>query len=95
MVYRLRRPRAGVISRGNGSPRALLIAGLDPEDVLLQLGVLWRTDPARDGEAGTERILGLGVDGPRAQGLPSRDTARGPLSGSAYLLDRHRTMLVQ
>ncbi|MFF4559688.1 hypothetical protein [Streptomyces sp. NPDC001435] len=95
MVYRLRRPGAGAIARGNGSPRALLIAGLDLEDVLLQLGVLRRTDRGCDGEARAERILGLVVDGPRAQGLPSCDTARGPLSGAAYLLDRHRAVLVQ
>ncbi|MEU1161632.1 hypothetical protein ABZ372_13100 [Streptomyces sp. NPDC005921] len=41
--------------------------GIDPEDVLLQLSVLWRIDPAR-GDAGARaaRILGLIVDGLRA-----------------------------
>jgi AcrR family transcriptional regulator len=39
--------------------------GLDPEDVLLQLSVLWRIDPARGGEARAARILGLVVDGLR------------------------------
>jgi AcrR family transcriptional regulator len=41
--------------------------GLDPEDVLLQLGVLWRIDPRRGGEARAERILDLIVDGLRAR----------------------------
>jgi AcrR family transcriptional regulator len=42
--------------------------GLDPEDVLLQLSVLWRIDPARDGEARAARILGLIIDGLRPAG---------------------------
>ncbi|MFG2971000.1 TetR/AcrR family transcriptional regulator [Streptomyces sp. NPDC048288] len=41
--------------------------GIDPEDVLLQLSVLWRIDPARgDATARAARILGLIVDGLRA-----------------------------
>ncbi|MCK9928270.1 TetR/AcrR family transcriptional regulator [Frankia sp. Mgl5] len=39
--------------------------GLDPEDVLLQLSVLWRIDP-RTGAARATRILGLILDGLRA-----------------------------
>ncbi|MFD8914617.1 TetR/AcrR family transcriptional regulator [Streptomyces sp. NPDC059575] len=49
-----------------GAADGSLKAGVDPEDVLLQLSVLWRIDPARDGEARAERILGLIVDGLRA-----------------------------
>ncbi len=64
-----------------GAADGSLKAGLDPEDVLLQLSVLWGIDPAREGEARTERILGLIVDGLRAQLLPSRD--RGPARGQA------------
>ena len=49
-----------------GAADGSLKSGLDPEDVLLQLSVLWRLDPARDGEARASRILGLIVDGLRA-----------------------------
>jgi hypothetical protein len=41
-----------------------LKAGLDPEDVLLQLSVLWRIDAAGD-EGRPQRILALVVDGLR------------------------------
>ena len=41
--------------------------GLDPEDVLLQLSVLWRIDPERGGEARAERILDLISDGLQAR----------------------------
>lgn len=37
--------------------------GLDPEDVLLQLSVLWRISPANGGEERASRILALIVDG--------------------------------
>jgi len=56
---------------------ALLAAGtadgslkpdLDPEDVLLQLSVLWRIDPHRGGRARAARILDLIVDGLRGPG---------------------------
>lgn len=49
-----------------GAADGSLKAGIDPEDVLLQLSVLWRIDPARDGEARAARIMGLIVDGLRA-----------------------------
>jgi AcrR family transcriptional regulator len=49
-----------------GAADGSLKAGLDPEDVLLQLSVLWRIDPARGGEARAVRILDLIVDGLRA-----------------------------
>jgi hypothetical protein len=48
-----------------GAAEGTLKDGLDPEDVLLQLGVLWRIDPARGGEARAARILDLIVDGLR------------------------------
>ena len=50
-----------------GAADGSLKPGLDPEDVLLQLSVLWRIDPRRGGEARTARILGLIVDGLRAE----------------------------
>ncbi|MFJ3497729.1 TetR/AcrR family transcriptional regulator [Streptomyces sp. NPDC086091] len=49
-----------------GAADGTLKPGLDPEDVLLQLSVLWRLDPARGGEERAERILTLIVDGLRA-----------------------------
>jgi hypothetical protein len=48
-----------------GAADGSLKPGLDPEDVLLQLSVLWRIDPARGGEERTQRILALIVDGLR------------------------------
>ncbi|MGI5460108.1 TetR/AcrR family transcriptional regulator [Streptomyces sp. CA-249302] len=48
-----------------GAADGSLKAGLDPEDVLLQLSVLWRIDPARGGEERAARILALIVDGLR------------------------------
>lgn len=53
-----------------GAADGSLKGGLDPEDVLLQLSVLWRIDPARGGEARAARILGLIVDGLRAAPQP-------------------------
>ncbi|MFG2944267.1 TetR/AcrR family transcriptional regulator [Streptomyces adustus] len=53
-----------------GAADGSLKSGLDPEDVLLQLSVLWRIDPARDGEARAARILALVIDGLRA--VPAR-----------------------
>jgi AcrR family transcriptional regulator len=38
-------------------------AGLDPDDILLLLGFLWRIDPNVDWEAPTNRILDLIMDG--------------------------------
>ncbi|MEU1619656.1 TetR/AcrR family transcriptional regulator [Streptomyces sp. NPDC005722] len=51
-----------------GAAEGSLKRGLDPEDVLLQLSVLWRIDPARNGEARAGRILDLIVDGLRFAG---------------------------
>ncbi|MFJ4467097.1 TetR/AcrR family transcriptional regulator [Streptomyces sp. NPDC089424] len=48
-----------------GAADGSLKPGLDPEDVLLQLSVLWRIDPARGGEERAARILDLIVDGLR------------------------------
>ncbi|MEU4098768.1 TetR/AcrR family transcriptional regulator [Streptomyces sp. NPDC026673] len=48
-----------------GAADGSLKTGLDPEDVLLQLSVLWRINPARGGEARAARILDLIVDGLR------------------------------
>ncbi|HEY2286236.1 MAG TPA: hypothetical protein VGH88_10890 [Streptosporangiaceae bacterium] len=49
-----------------GAADGSLKAGLDPEDVLLQLSVLWRIGPDNGGEARAARILGLIIDGLRA-----------------------------
>ncbi|MFC8242161.1 hypothetical protein [Streptomyces chartreusis] len=64
-------------SETSGAPSPLLLeAGaadgtlkpdLDPEDVLLQLSVLWRIDPARGGTDRSARILTLIVDGLRTR----------------------------
>jgi AcrR family transcriptional regulator len=48
-----------------GAADGSLKPDLDPEDVLLQLSVLWRLDPA-GGTARADRILTLIVDGLRA-----------------------------
>lgn len=42
-------------------------SGLDPDDVLLMLGFLWRIDPSGDWEARANRMLDLVVDGLRAK----------------------------
>nr|WP_203614762.1 TetR/AcrR family transcriptional regulator [Streptomyces sp. SID13726] len=49
-----------------GAADGSLKPGIDPEDVLLQLSVLWRIDPARGGEERAARILELIVDGLRS-----------------------------
>ncbi|WP_424216872.1 TetR/AcrR family transcriptional regulator (plasmid) [Streptomyces sp. BI20] len=52
-----------------GAADGSLKPGLAPEDVLLQLGVLWRIDPGRPGaEEQVERVLTLVVDGLRSRG---------------------------
>ncbi|MBO3744771.1 TetR/AcrR family transcriptional regulator [Streptosporangiaceae bacterium NEAU-GS5] len=56
-----------------GAADGSLKPGIDPEDVLLQLSVLWRIDPARDGESRAARILTLIVDGLRAVTADSTD----------------------
>jgi AcrR family transcriptional regulator len=53
---------------GHGAADGSLKKGLDPEDVLMQLSVLWRIDPKHGGEARAARILDLIVDGLRAPG---------------------------
>ncbi|MDT3440767.1 MULTISPECIES: TetR/AcrR family transcriptional regulator [unclassified Pseudofrankia] len=49
-----------------GEKAGALKPGLDPEDVLLQLSVLWRIDP-KSGDARIDRILALILDGLRAR----------------------------
>lgn len=46
--------------------------GVDPDDVLLMLGFLWRTGPGEEGEARVARLLDLVIDGLRlgAPGTP-------------------------
>ncbi|MEV7416188.1 TetR/AcrR family transcriptional regulator [Streptomyces sp. NPDC089919] len=48
-----------------GAEAGELKPGVDPEDVLLQLSVLWRIDPAQGGDQRAARILALIVDGLR------------------------------
>ncbi len=55
-----------------GGADGSLKADLDPEDVLLQLSVLWRIAPSKDGPARADRILTLIVDGLRAGGSSAR-----------------------
>lgn len=67
-----------------GAADGSLKPGIDPEDVLLQLSVLWRIDPARgDAEARAARILVL-IRG-RAAGLTRRTAGRGPEIGRAHV----------
>jgi len=40
--------------------------GVDPDDVLLMVGFLWRVEPGPDGEARADRMLDLVMDGLRA-----------------------------
>jgi len=49
-----------------GAADGSLKPGIDPEDVLLQLSVLWRIDPERGGAERAARILTLIVDGLRS-----------------------------
>lgn len=60
--------RAIAVLLDRGAADGSLKQGLDPEDVLLQLSVLWRIDPERGGEARAARILDLIIDGLRAPG---------------------------
>jgi len=46
-----------------GSAAGVLKQGLDPEDVLLQMGALWRIPPRPDRDARAARILDLIIDG--------------------------------
>ncbi|MGW3665000.1 TetR/AcrR family transcriptional regulator [Streptomyces sp. NPDC005141] len=57
--------RAIAVLLDAGAADGTLKDGLDPEDVLLQLSVLWRIDPAHGGDARAARILDLIVDGLR------------------------------
>jgi AcrR family transcriptional regulator len=45
-------------------------AGVDPDDVLLMMGFLWRIDPDSDWRAQSRRLLDILIDGLRA-GAPS------------------------
>jgi AcrR family transcriptional regulator len=59
------RPFVGAIAAllGAGSAVGVLKPGLDPEDVLLQMGALWRIPPRPDRDARAARILELIIDG--------------------------------
>ncbi|MEV7145595.1 MULTISPECIES: TetR/AcrR family transcriptional regulator [unclassified Streptomyces] len=60
--------RAIAVLLDAGAADGTLKPDVDPEDVLLQLSVLWRIDPARgDAQARAARILELVVDGLRAR----------------------------
>jgi len=51
-------------------------AGLDPADVLILMGFLWRIDPASDWRLRADRLLDLFMDGLRA-GAPGPTTSVG------------------
>jgi AcrR family transcriptional regulator len=59
--------RAIAVLLDQGAAAGELKKGLDPEDVLLQLSVLWRIDPEHGGEARAARILDLIIDGLHAR----------------------------
>jgi hypothetical protein len=40
--------------------------GLDPADVLLLMGFLWRVEPSAQGKDQARRVVGLAIDGLRA-----------------------------
>jgi AcrR family transcriptional regulator len=50
--------------------------GLDPDDVLLVMGFLWRIDPGDDWETRTNRLLDLVMDGLRAGATGSAAPSR-------------------
>ncbi len=50
-----------------GANTGALKPGLDPQDVLLQMGVLWRIPPGPGAEARAERLLNLIIDGLQAR----------------------------
>jgi AcrR family transcriptional regulator len=58
--------RAIAVLLDAGAADGSLKSGVDPEDVLLQLSVLWRIGPATGGAARAARVLDLIVDGLRA-----------------------------
>lgn len=62
--------RAIALLLNAGAADGSLKPDVDPEDVLLQLSVLWRIDPARGGEERAARILTLIVDGLRRPDRP-------------------------
>lgn len=50
-----------------GAAEGTLKSGTDPQDVLLQLSVLWRIPPGNGDQERAARILGLVVDGLRTR----------------------------
>jgi AcrR family transcriptional regulator len=62
--------------------------GLDPDDVLLLLGFLWRIDPGPDAEARRTRLLDLIIDGLQAGAPSSVRSARGSARRQSRLLGR-------
>lgn len=59
--------RAITVLLDAGAAEGTLKSGTDPEDVLLQLSVLWRIPPSGDGRKRAARILDLVVDGLRSR----------------------------
>jgi len=55
--------------------------GLDPGDVLLLMGFLWRVGPGADGEAHAARIFDLVLDGLRAELTSATTAAPSPRPG--------------
>jgi AcrR family transcriptional regulator len=62
--------------------------GVDPDDVLLLLGFLWRIDPGADAEARAARMLDLIMDGLQAGALRTRRPAPRPVRRTSRLLGR-------
>jgi len=57
--------------------------GLDPDDVLLMMGFLWRIDPQSDWRTRSGRLLDLLIDGLRA-GAPEMAGAAGAAGDSPF-----------
>ena len=50
-----------------GVEAGVIRPGLDPDDILLIMGALWRVPPGEDGEAQAQRLLDLAIDGIRSR----------------------------
>jgi AcrR family transcriptional regulator len=52
--------------------------GIDPDDVLLMLGFLWRVSPGEEGEARAARLIDLVIDGLRLRASAASSAPSGP-----------------
>jgi AcrR family transcriptional regulator len=68
--------------------------GLDPDDILLIMGALWRVPPGEHGEAQAQRLLDLAIEGirsryaPNATAPPGRPRPKNQLSAQTVSRER-------